>query len=61
LDVGFEFDALQVECNIHDNDGPSDFFVDDSVEVMFEKWLGLGDDRNIKRVWVQGKDVTVTA
>ena len=59
FEVGYEFDAVQVECNFGDR-GPWDFFVDDPVEVQFEKWVNLGDERNIKRVWVQGKEVTIT-
>jgi hypothetical protein len=48
-----------VECNFHDQNGPWDFYPDDDIETLFEKWVNLGDERNIKRVWVQGKDVTV--
>ena len=59
FEVGFEFDAIQIECNLGDHSGPWDFFVDDDAETLFEKWVNLGDDRNVRRVWVQGKDVTV--
>ena len=59
LEVGFEFDAIQVETNLGDHDGGWDYFPDDDAETLFEKWVNLGDDRNIKRVWVQGKEVTV--
>ena len=59
FEVGFEFDALQVECNLADNLGPYDYFPDDDMETLFEKWVNLGDERNIIRVWMQGKDVTV--
>ena len=58
LDVGFEFDALEIDCNLGEK-GPWDYFGDDEFETLFEKWVNLGDDRNIKRVWVQGKDVTI--
>jgi guanine deaminase len=57
FEVGFEFDGIQVECNL-DEKGPWDYF-DDDIETLFEKWINLGDDRNIKRVWVQGKEVTI--
>ena len=60
FEIGYEFDAIQVECNIGDIEGPWDYFDEDSTEVLFEKWVNLGDERNIKRVWVQGKDVTVS-
>ena len=59
FEVGFEFDALQVECNLVDTLGPWDFFPYDDSETLFEKWVNLGDERNIIRVWMQGKDVTV--
>lgn len=59
LDVGFEFDALEIECNLGEK-GHWDYFGDDDFDTLFEKWVNLGDDRNIKRVWVQGKDVTIT-
>jgi guanine deaminase len=58
FEIGFEFDAIKVECNLGDHEGPWDFFPEDSPETLFEKWVNLGDDRNIKNVWVQGKDVT---
>ena len=59
FEVGFEFDAIQVETNLGDHGGGWDFFSDDDVETLFEKWVNLGDERNIKRVWVQGKEVTL--
>jgi len=59
FEVGYEFDALQVNCFLHDFEGPSDFFPEDSPEILFEKWVNIGDDRNIERVWVQGKEVVV--
>jgi guanine deaminase len=60
FEVGFEFDAIQVECRMKDHEGSWDFFGEDEVEVLFEKWVNLGDERNIKRVWVQGKVVIGT-
>jgi len=48
-----------VECNLSDRIGPWDFFTGDDAETLFEKWVNLGDERNINRVWVQGKDVSV--
>jgi guanine deaminase len=60
FEVGYEFDAIQVETNFGDYEGPFDFFREDKAETLFEKWVNLGDDRNIRRVWVQGKEVTVS-
>jgi guanine deaminase len=59
LEVGYEFDALQISCPSDDSVGTWDFFPDDTPEILFEKWVNVGDDRNIKKVWVQGKEVTI--
>ena len=50
LEVDKRFDALVL--------GPSenvDYFDSDSVEDRFQKLLTLGDDRNVLKVYVQGK------
>jgi guanine deaminase len=59
FEIGYEFDALLVSCPCNDDDGPWDLYPEDGPEILFEKWINQGDERNIKRVWVQGKDVTV--
>jgi guanine deaminase len=49
--VGKEFDALLVDAC----DGATfDLFEGDSAEDAFQKFMTLGDDRNIRAVWVQG-------
>ncbi|KAI9334834.1 hypothetical protein DFJ73DRAFT_799018 [Zopfochytrium polystomum] len=67
--VGKEFDALLVDVGddvvaaAADEEGgatlhaPVDVFPHDEVESMFEKFMYLGDDRNIVRIWVRGKEV----
>jgi guanine deaminase len=59
FEVGYEFDGLMVDCRLDDDEGGFDYFRDDSAEILFEKWVNMGDERNIKRVWVQGKEVTI--
>jgi guanine deaminase len=57
LRVGLEFDAM-ILSNDH-NESRVQTFADDNLADVFQKLLVLGDDRNIKRVFVQGRDVTV--
>ena len=54
LDVGKDFDALIVslECN-----EVFDVSVSDTLEDKFQKFVNLGDDRNIKSVFVKGRKV----
>lgn len=58
MDVGKAFDALVVEIS---NGKAFDIFPGDSDEDKFSKWLMLGDDRNIKHVYVQGKRCNIQA
>jgi guanine deaminase len=51
FEVGKEFDALVV-----DMDG-IDLFDHDDEQTRFEKFIYLGDDRNIRQVYVKGKQV----
>jgi guanine deaminase len=53
FDVGKEFDALVIDTEIED--GPIHAFKSDSVRGRFEKFLALGDDRNIVEVHVCGR------
>ncbi|KAK9974879.1 hypothetical protein ABG768_022946 [Culter alburnus] len=53
--VGKDFDALRV--NVCVPDGPIDLFSDESPKVILEKFLNLGDDRNITEVYVSGRQV----
>eukprot|EP00955_Chlamydomonas_euryale_P106989 365738-Chlamydomonas_euryale.AAC.28 len=48
FEVGKEFDALLVDVNVPG--GPFDIFDGDSMEDQFEKFINLGDDRNIVEV-----------
>ncbi|KAL2091956.1 hypothetical protein ACEWY4_011754 [Coilia grayii] len=53
--VGKDFDALLV--NVFAPDGPMDICGLEPPKVLLEKFLNLGDDRNIKEVYVAGKRV----
>jgi guanine deaminase len=55
--VGKEFDALKI--SILEETGAASTFLedDDSMAVIFEKFLMSGDDRNIAEVYVQGRSV----
>lgn len=52
FEEGKEFDALLVDVNAPG--GPFDIFDGDTMEDQFEKFINLGDDRNIIEVYVQG-------
>lgn len=53
--VGKDFDALRV--NVCVPDGPIDLFPGEGPKVILEKFLNLGDDRNITEVYVAGRQV----
>ncbi|EIE20078.1 guanine deaminase [Coccomyxa subellipsoidea C-169] len=51
FEVGKEFDALMVDPAAGSN---IDTFTSDTLLDTFQKFINLGDDRNIRAVWVQG-------
>lgn len=53
--VGKELDALIVNPLVEG--GPFDLFDSDATLDVLEKWLTLGDDRNIHEVYVKGRCV----
>ncbi|XP_056313755.1 guanine deaminase [Danio aesculapii] len=55
FEVGKDFDALRV--NVCISDGPIDVFPGEGPKVILEKFLNLGDDRNITEVYVAGRQV----
>ncbi|KAK6494316.1 guanine deaminase isoform X1 [Huso huso] len=55
FEVGKDFDAVLVSPSIPG--GPFDVFAGDTFEVVVEKFLNLGDDRNMVEVYVAGKKV----
>ena len=54
FEVGKVFDALVIDPEAEGT--PFDVFDQDEAENRFEKWLYLGDDRNIVKVFVQGEE-----
>ncbi|XP_047448539.1 guanine deaminase [Mugil cephalus] len=55
FEVGKDFDALRV--NVAAPDGPIDLIQNEGPKALLEKFLNLGDDRNIVEVFVAGKKV----
>ncbi|KAK2035645.1 guanine deaminase [Colletotrichum zoysiae] len=54
--VGKEFDAILVTCPLDESFGVMTVREEtDGLRTIFEKFLMTGDDRNIARVYVQGK------
>ena len=53
---GKALDAILVDLDHHDH--PIHTFPHDSLHDKFEKFLYLGDDRHLKRVFVGGDDIT---
>jgi guanine deaminase len=55
---GMEFDAKILSAE--PKSAPVQIFQSDTIADIFQKLVVLGDDRNVKRVFVQGRDVTIT-
>jgi len=55
--VGKSFDALLISYKGNDGRDLLDLFDDDGIEEIFEKFIFLGDDRFIERVFVHGRRV----
>lgn len=65
LEVGKQFDCLVIDCGRFsldatgqkDSELPFDIYPDDTRLDWFEKFVQLGDDRNIKQVYVNGHQI----
>ncbi|TMS03507.1 Guanine deaminase [Larimichthys crocea] len=55
FEVGKDFDALRV--NVAAPGGPIDLIQSEEPKILLEKFLNLGDDRNIVQVFVAGRKV----
>ncbi|XP_060066006.1 guanine deaminase-like isoform X1 [Ylistrum balloti] len=55
FEVGKAFDALLVDPCV--DGGPIDVFREDTMEDIIQKFIFLGDDRNILSVFVAGNDI----
>eukprot|EP01133_Synstelium_polycarpum_P011491 gene11491-13403_t len=53
--VGKDFDAQIIDPSVEN--GPFDIFTDDSPKDIFQKFIFLGDDRNVANVYVKGRQV----
>jgi len=53
--VGKAFDALLIDPE--STGSPIDIFENDQFEDMFQKFIYLGDDRNMEKVFINGKNV----
>lgn len=62
--VGKEFDALEIHTVDPENGRSLGIITpiedEDSIEVIFEKFLMTGDDRNIAKVYVRGRSIKAT-
>jgi len=56
FEVGKEFDALEITTLLEDGQS-TPIEDDDSVDMIFEKFLMTGDDRNIAKVFVRGRSI----
>ncbi|KAJ5907327.1 hypothetical protein N7495_000009 [Penicillium taxi] len=54
--IGKEFDALEVHT-VDLEGAMTPVEEEDSISVIFEKWIMTGDDRNIAKVYVRGRSV----
>jgi guanine deaminase len=52
--LGKDFDALIVNMNNH---GSTDIMDKKDIKVLIQKFLYTGDDRNISKVYVAGRQV----
>ena len=57
LAVGMEFDAFIWSANHNNNINNVPLFPTDTLQDIFQKLCTLGDDRNVQRVFVQGRQV----
>lgn len=55
FEPGKEFDALLVDVGLNDNINVKDW--EQNAEAMLKKWVFMGDDRSIRKVFVAGKMV----
>eukprot|EP01117_Protostelium_nocturnum_P001766 TRINITY_DN1218_c0_g1_i3.p1 TRINITY_DN1218_c0_g1~~TRINITY_DN1218_c0_g1_i3.p1 ORF type:complete len:424 (+),score=97.23 TRINITY_DN1218_c0_g1_i3:1478-2749(+) len=57
--VGKRFDALLIDCSVEEENFAHgvDSFDGDSASILFEKFINCGDERNIQKVWVDGKEI----
>lgn len=57
FEVGKDFDALHID--LASTGSPISLFLGETLPQMIEKFIMLGDDRNICQVFVEGRKVKV--
>ena len=55
FEVGKDFDALII--NLAQTDGNLELWLNESIENRLSKWVHLGDDRTVSKVYVHGVEV----
>lgn len=55
FEIGKDFDALIID--LAQTDGNLELWLNESIENRLSKWVHLGDDRSVSRVYVQGVEV----
>jgi guanine deaminase len=55
IDVGKQFDAVLVDVDAENQ--PFEYWPDDDILKQVERYFNTGDDRNVAKVWVQGRCV----
>jgi len=55
--AGKEFDAIRIDPNVVG--GPFDLYGYESKKELIEKFVFLGDDRNVAEVFIQGKSIAI--
>ena len=57
FEVGMEFDAVAVEMGVDAKGMNATVEEGEGVRNVWEKWVMMGDDRNVESVWVRGRKV----
>jgi guanine deaminase len=55
FEVGMQFDALLVDVDVQGQ--VFDYMKGDAIQEHIERWWNTGDDRNLRKVWVQGRSI----
>jgi len=59
FELGKDFDAITVD--LAQPEGNLEVWADETIENRLSKWIHLGDDRSIGRVYVRGVEVKQVA
>jgi guanine deaminase len=59
FEAGMQFDALLVDVAVEGQ--AFEYWPDEPITEQAERWWNTGDDRNLRKVWVQGRCVSEPA